>query len=195
MDSSRDIIDDNRSHGPLYAVEMGERDDVPCFIKVYFWPIPEQGRESEVSDGCYNGPTSRSLERVGYPTSQVRPRSMKALRGLQVCSNDRNGDNYRVKGLRVFAARLTDVDTGDSGRVAVRANQSADDVFERNHCRKWEQRRICPSGQMMVDIEIHYGHEAGPSTPGDERGQTYLHTRREITGLAPICAAMTFVDS
>jgi len=178
--ASVDNINDS-GRFPIYAIEMGERGDVPCYVKIYYWTGEDRERRSVASGGCTGNPTSRSLQRIGYRDSQVTPNgSLKAVRGLQVCSNGRSGDRYRVKGLRLLAARLTEVDTGDSGTVAVRANSSADASFERPNCQEWEQVRTCPAGQMMTDIDVHYRMDG---------------SRREITGLAPRCATMTFTDT
>lgn len=177
-DSVDHVNDQGRT--PIYAIEMGERSDVPCHIQIFHWSGEDRNHLTKTMNRCSSSATSSSLQRIGYADSQVAPnRSLKALRGLQVCSNNRSGANYRVKGLRVFAARLTEVDNGDSGTLTVQANSSADAAFERPNCRRWEQVRTCPSGQMMIDVDVHYRMDG---------------SRREITGLAPRCARVTFTD-
>lgn len=154
------------STSPLFRIEMGEKSDKPCMIRM-FWSWHTGHNDSDVFESCSGSATSRSKRRVGASSvPQGSPRA--AIRGLQVCSNNRNGSQYRVKGLRVWMATVTE--TGDG----VVTNGGREE-FERANCRRWETRRMCPAGEVVVSLDVHYQQNAnGPE---------------EITGLAPRCAA------
>lgn len=161
---------------PIYAIEFGERDDKPCYIKTFaIGPgvtddDPSNIVRTDELDLCGSrGPTSQSLRRVGpasAPFGNVRP----ALRGLGICSNDRSGDNYRIKGVRTRTGQVRE--TGD-GSVTTGALAS----FERPNCREWEPLRTCPAGEVVVSLRVHYQLDSAGAVA-------------EITGIAPRCAAI-----
>lgn len=154
--------------GPIYAIEMGERNDRPCYLKVFYTRQNAQYRESEEFEVCAgSGPTSSSRRRIGAATPAPGTSRVPALRGLQVCSNDRNGSNYRVKGLRVRMGR-----SHETGSGSVSNDPSGNDDFARSNCRDWEQLRMCPAGQVIVALDVHYSLGGGQGA---------------ITGLAPRC--------
>lgn len=125
--------------GVIYAIEMGERNDKPCYLKIFYSRQNAEFRESKEFDVCgSSGPTARSTERIGAATP-AQGTQIPALRSLRVCSNDRNGDNYRVKGLRLGRARVT-----ESGEGSVQALSGNDHMFSRTNCNEWEQTRACP---------------------------------------------------
>lgn len=160
---------DGLGGGPIYAIEMGERNDKPCYMKVFYSWQNAQYRASKEFDVCGSaGPTSSSRERIGAATPAQGTR-VPALRSLRVCSNDRNGANYRVKGLRLGRARVT-----ESGEGSVQALPGNDYLFSRSNCREWEQTRTCPANQVIIAIDVHYTLENG---------------RGAISGLTPHCGA------
>ncbi|MEM1056340.1 MAG: hypothetical protein AAGI52_12515 [Bacteroidota bacterium] len=161
--------------GPIYAIEMGEKNDRPCYLRVFYTRQNAEYRESEDWEVCAgSGPTTSSRRRIGAATPAQGTSRVPALIGLQVCSNDRSGTNYRVKGLRVRMGRSNEV-----GQGSVRAVPSGNDEFERTNCRDWEQLRMCPSGQVIVGLDVHYNLRNGQGA---------------ITGLAPRCAASSLEE-
>ena len=150
----------------LYEIRIAERGDRPCDIDVFGTRGTYTG--STVHEGFGSGcrGTARSRRSVGAP---ARPRGSPraVIRGLQVCSNDRGGDRYRIKGLRVWMANA--IESGDGQVVDV---PGAPRQFARSNCRKWEQQRMCPGRQVMIGVRAYY--KAG-----------------SLTGLAPVCGRLT----
>lgn len=176
----------------FFGAEIAERSDAPCHLKAYFWrkPTPQADFEFVIEEYSYcgsRGPTNSSMKYVGIGDSHAVQTSywsqdgispylggtLHAARGLQVCDNDRNQNNIRMKGLRFFGATID-----RDGNRSVNSDAALTNTEERNHCREWRTAQTCPNNQVMVGLDIHYR--------ADGSGDPY-----SITALAPKCAPLT----
>lgn len=176
----------------FFGAEIAERSDAPCHLKAYFWrkPTPQADFEFVIEEYSYcgsRGPTTSSMKYVGIGDSHAVQTSywsqdgispylggtLHAARGLQVCDNDRNQNNIRMKGLKFFGATVDRDNNRSVQRDAALTNSE-----ERNHCREWRTAQTCTGNQVMVGLDIHYR--------ADGSGDPY-----SITALAPKCAPLT----
>jgi len=191
-------VDDNDwapSHGILSRLSLAEASDNPCAIRGTFWQAPsstiEDGeRELDFSSGETNyavrcdtqtgfrhNSAGYSRRSAGRSPSSSNP---TAIRGLQVCHNDRDGRNYKLKGLRVFMATIN-----QDGNGNVTPDPGLTDEFARNHCREWSREVYCPSGQVAVGVKVYY-HDGR-----NNRGNNARSNPDKITGLALQCRRVT----
>ena len=188
----------SQPHSFLRSLLFRERGDEPCFMQASFVHYtlgpdheyePSNGEQldTRVDFRCgtnWMGTSSRQTMEQGVQstTKRVRPPSAPtvdgyeshvAIHGLQVCTNDRNDRNIKLKGIKIFGTRLN-----PNGRGRVVRDASFSDQFTRSHCRKWETAQVCPSGEVGVGLDVY------------RRGDS-------ITGLALRCqeVRMTRVDS
>lgn len=166
-------VDPQPDHSILSSIQFREESDAACGITPLFWGAPNGDRDafdgwSELVSGLGCRGTNRSREQISasYPSPGVRT----AIHGIQVCHNDRNENNIKLKGARVFVSVLS----RDGDREIVRDAALADD-FSRNHCRVWSQAQNCPAGQVAVGMRVHYRDN---------------DARNNITGLALECQAL-----
>lgn len=175
----------------FFGAIIAERSDAPCHLYAYFWrkPTPQADFEFVEEEYSYcgsNGPTNSSKKYVGIGDSHVVQTSywtvdgvspylggtLHAARGLQVCDNDRNQNNIRMKGLKLFGATV-DRDNNQS----INRDSALDNSEQRTNCREWRTAQTCPNNQVMVGFDIHY--RADGTDP------------YSITALAPKCAPVT----
>lgn len=66
--------------------------------------------------------------------------------GLQICTNGKDGSDSRMKGMRVWGARLD---------ASANLSSIADPVsFERPNCKRWENRVSCPTGTIATSVSV-----------------------------------------
>ncbi|GAB5533874.1 MAG: hypothetical protein Rubg2KO_01230 [Rubricoccaceae bacterium] len=181
----------NPTHGILSQLSLAEAGDNPCAIRGTYWQAPsstvEDGErtldfsrgETNYAVSCDNQTGFRhsnagySRRSAGRSPSSLNP---TAIRGLQVCHNDRDGRNYKLKGLRVFMATIN-----QDGNGEVSPDPGLTSTFERNHCREWSREVTCPSGQVAVGVKVYY-HDGR-----NNRGRNAISNPDRITGLALQC--------
>ena len=176
----------------FFGAIIGERSDAPCHLIAYFWkkPTPQSDFEFVTEEYAYCGSTAESRrssrEYVGIGDSHavqtsywtvdgVSPylgETLHAATGVQVCDNDRNQNNIRMKGLRFFGATVD-----RDGNRRVNGDSALTNTEERNHCREWRTAQTCPGQQVMVGLDVHY--RADGNDP------------YSITAIAPKCAPLT----
>jgi hypothetical protein len=112
-----------------------------------------------------------------------------ALDGLGICQ--RNG-NDELKGLRVHGSMLdlsgasvvanpiVTTQPTVAGGVTIPPGARRNEQAQRPNCNSWQTIRTCPSGKVLVGLDVHYKF---PNIGNQERAR--------ITGLAPKCAAIT----
>jgi hypothetical protein len=138
----------------LTSITVGERGDEPCYLRIESDDVGDH----ETWNGCGNaGPASRR-------TVEWWPH--QGLVGIQVCTNNRDGDRGKlVKGVRVRVARRPHL----SGPDRMIETQQ----FARPNCRRWRSWRSCPGGSTAIDLVAHHMAIGG---------------RRGIVGLRLVCA-------
>ncbi|MEM1115434.1 MAG: hypothetical protein AAF845_12630 [Bacteroidota bacterium] len=151
----------------LTGISVRERNDNPCDIRAYFRAIsPSDGDTHSLRLNWCSG-NSGSIRHATVPGSNA---NVYAVHGLRMCSNDRNRNNYKLKGLRAMVSQI-------NGNGQIQRDPGLAAQFERTNCREWEQPQRCPTGQVAVGVDVHYGTRGG--------------TR--ITGLALQCQAVQVV--
>lgn len=147
-----------RVQGLLQAIEMGERNDRPCYLKATFARAnvaPDQSspitREIDVCGS--NGPTSRSLESLGSYTPLTSPRGTTTL---FVCMA--NSGRPRIKGVNMVLRDISFRDDGSAQQssdlmqfIYTRANCPSDGIGE-----DWSASSQCESieGQYAVGLRV-----------------------------------------
>ncbi|MEO0559040.1 MAG: hypothetical protein AAF170_12740 [Bacteroidota bacterium] len=147
-----------RVQGLLQGIEMGERNDRPCYIKATFARAnvaPNQSSPiTRTIDVCGpNGPTSRSLESLGSYTPLT---SARGTTTLFVCMA-RSG-RPRIKGVNMV---LRDISFRDDGS-AQQSSNLMQFIFARANCpsdgvgQDWSGSSTCEStdGQYAVGLRV-----------------------------------------
>lgn len=160
-------------HGMLYKLSFDEVSDDPCHLTGRFWAAPDGA--SDAGDHFERSPiaclgmgataSTRHLEAT-YPDPDVPV----AIHGIQVCHNDRNDNNIKLKGARILVSTLN-----RDGDLDVRRDAALAQSFERPNCREWSTAQRCPRGQVASGVRIYY-HENTNQT--------------SISGLALQCRAV-----
>lgn len=143
----------------LRSLEFTEAADDPCFMRARFLALQPGGTEFEQSAStfarfCGTDNTGNSGSRESLFGSSPTPiegyTSFAAIHGIEMCSNDRNENNYKLKGVRVFGTHLN-----ADGRADILRDPSFGDDFARTNCRKWEGPQRCPAGSVAVGVNVH----------------------------------------
>ncbi|MEM1115436.1 MAG: hypothetical protein AAF845_12620 [Bacteroidota bacterium] len=188
--TSDDVRDSSwqSSHAILSRISIAEAGDNPCALRGRYWRSPSAWSWNETQSvvGCDNETGFRHSDE-GYSRRmagrQPDSNNPTAIRGLQVCTNDRSGRNLKLKGLRVFMAT---VNQDGSGQVTPDAGLT--DAFERPNCRTWTPRVTCPSGQVGVGLKVYYHNGQ------NDRGRNAQTNPDRITGLALQCRAVSITN-
>ena len=169
------VLTSARPNAILFALWFSERGDDPCKIQSRSWIAPfgfednDEPFDNAIWDRCggNSGSTRGVVSQFPASTGSVGLGGAAAIHGVQVCTNNRNGNNLKLKGVKIFASMLN-----QDGQGRVVRSGSYSETFERTNCRKWEQVRRCGSGQVATSLQVHF------------RG-------RSVTGLALKCRAVT----
>ena len=174
----------------VYGIQIGERGDHPCYIRVYREEILDWQEDFSLElDLCgNNGPTNRSLSVASFPDSPPNQQIYQTDRhafvtGIEVCLNN---TRTRLKGVRLFGKRvlgsglLAPID----GTIPVAGGElivSQSEVVSviRNNCPGdgWSVPRFCPEGEVATAVVAHI-------SPGNEP--------RDIVGLELRCRRANF---
>ncbi|MEM0961657.1 MAG: hypothetical protein AAGK21_03815 [Bacteroidota bacterium] len=177
------FMDSPGPHYVLYGLSFQENSDDPCTISGDFWSRPDGGADAvqatrgagsgaDGSGAPFNcrgrGSSDRAVE-ASYPDPNVRA----AIHGIQVCTNNRNDNNIKLKGVRIFTSALN-----RDGDLDIARDPAHADEFERPNCREpWGRVQRCPVGQVATGVRVYYRADQ------DRRDQS-------ITGLALRCQAL-----
>lgn len=162
----------------IAGVRWRENVDVPCTV----WALLRDLRDGTARVGSESGEEADSV--CGLPDHVVSmflgpvlaplgsddaqafiSRNRRVVRGVQVCRNSGNG---RVKGIRVYAARVT-----TSGDVSVVNGRQEDKKLGCGN-NEWRQAVYCPPNKIAFGLRVH--HE--PTARGRQD---------KITGLSLSC--------
>lgn len=148
----------------LVGIQLREHQDDPIYIQILGKELcadsgscPTRVRNSEFFMRSGREGNIGSTKNLSVGHNQF-------VTGIQVCMNDRGGQNAKIKGLRFWAGVLNNAGSvSSSGGSAVEV--------KRTNCRSWSNRVNCPSGQVVVGLRAYYTSQSGNNA------------------LAPICAA------
>lgn len=151
----------------LYALQFGERGNEPCFVRAY-WARASDGRANvQTRTSTFNqcGGSVSGMETIGEQTSEVSSAGghLKGVYAVRVTTNNRNGNNLKLKGAAV-----------DFGLVGSPGpDWSESDGFSRPNARPFTtEESACSSRQSVVALELHH------NTVG---------SRKAVTGIAVRC--------
>lgn len=99
--------------------------------------------------------------------------------GLQVCTNGKPGAESKLKGLRLWGARLD-----NAARFTAVTEPAA---FERTNCRHWEARVNCPAGTIATGVAVKHtaSVQAMALTCATVMERSKLPPRQTITAANP----------
>lgn len=167
--TSSTILTSESPNSILYQLRFREGRDRPCYVRAGFWSAPNgwpiNGSTSDNFSGrlwrqCSGGVYSPQTVSAQFPPGESSGLGgTAAIHGIQVCTNDRNDNNIRVKGVKILVSMMNQ---DGQGRI-VRSGSYAES-FERPNCRKWEQVRRCPQGQVATGLQIF--HRGGDNMTG-----------------------------
>ena len=133
----------------ISGLETAESLDKPCRMGVMFKGMPgtaSQYRNYDTNYGEQQINIQCSLSMSDWIPSRRRAGFFAANRryvaAAAVCTNSRNG---RVKGLRVYPARVL-----NSGQVEHLLTQTRE--FERQNCNDWKRASICPADKVATGV-------------------------------------------
>ncbi|MCP5267197.1 MAG: hypothetical protein H6934_13860 [Burkholderiaceae bacterium] len=150
--------------GFIYGIEWSERNDKPCFLKIYTArlrgskPSAQYGTEYdyefraktfEMGGGCaLNASSLRKLHyqiprAPGWKTNGLP----KFINAVKVCGNDKRSSNdERVKGITAYAVQVS-----PDGRFQ---NVGAELTERRTNCKKWYTKTACPAGTAAYGVQV-----------------------------------------
>jgi hypothetical protein len=142
-------------HVGLDAIWIEESHDRPC--RIYLLP-KALGEESEPATTIVSG-CSLSLP-IDLRTASVggSERPLTFIHGISTC-NSKNDDNDRIKGVRVFGAKIWKTERRIDERVPLDLN---DDHFEKTNCDKdtWTSPKFCDEGFVASGLNVHREEES-----------------------------------
>ncbi len=152
----------------LKRVEWGERNDHPCWFKVTLTDMnrvlgPPSSGLDEVDRCAGNGPTSRSLKKVGYGTGAsydyTRVTTESAyITGVRVCLNRKR---TRIKGIQIEGKRVVSEGLNTLGELEDLPEVINDPRASQPNCKgNWRRWSRCGRNEVAVAMDVHF--EAGP---------------------------------
>lgn len=133
------------SDAALKGIEVMEQNDKPFKLTLHYGWLPTHD----------HGDVRAATGVLDVPNSQKGTASTKTakfdgdrmfVRGVQACTN---GSGTRLKGVKVFSARVNDDGSIEKG------NPEAS--FERPNCSEWGKIRSCGDGKVAVGVTAHHG--------------------------------------
>ena len=100
-------------------------------------------------------------------TTQVSVAANTWVHAVQVCNNRRNS-NYRLKGIRLWGARIN-----DDGTLTTDHNS---DTESHSNCSDWAPRRACPSNQLATGVVVLANEAGGEDRSGITALRLICHT-------------------
>ena len=152
----------------LRRVEWGERNDHPCWFKVTLTDMngvvaPPSSALDEVDRCAGNGPTSRSMKKVGYGTGAssdyTRVTSEPVyITGMRVCLNRKR---TRIKGIQVEGKRAVSEGLNTLRELEDLRGVINDPRALQPNCKgNWRRWSRCGRNEVAVAVDVHF--EAGP---------------------------------
>jgi hypothetical protein len=165
-DKSVTIIGSDTDSQGMFEIEAAESGDYPCHFKIRRRDFDSLSNSQYANGGDDNRScdwTSKSKEVLSFSDTDTY------IRGVQVCLN---GNETRVKGIRVFGARL-------NRATGALANVSGNKEFVRPNCKQndWKAAVYCPVGQVATKLRISSTGRYGSMV--------------ETEGLGLLCRAIT----
>ena len=141
----------------LYGIQWYEDSDEPCQVRIDFGGLYDRstiqgGNNSIVYSHCSFGSGLPPIwvpgvsDGAGDVNFNDNPRYY--IRGLQVCTN--NKDNHRLKGVRVWAAKVSKND-----QQVLDLGESDTDTLP--NCSVWHTAVFCPAGKIAFGLVVHVG--------------------------------------
>ena len=149
-----ELVDATREFG-VYGVAWAEQSDIPCSMSLLERRIDDgQNTAARTLDLCGRESGFRVLGLVWVPTGGASRQAdfagagRRFIRGIQVCANP---GNKRMKGVRIFAARVA---LGDGTVTTVNAQKEA----KMPNCApdEWDDPVYCPAARVATGIVVHY---------------------------------------
>lgn len=175
MELLRDTFRDDEAmpHFGLHGLTSGERFDYPCMVDFEWTQLT--GGSVPRDDLAHRG---RAFNRCG--SNGIRQRSAEDLSvdhglgswatGMAVCNNS----NGRMKGIRLQGTRFA----FNPETKAIREEGNNTDQFARANCGgNWGTNVSCPSGQIIVGLDIYYMPDRNGRREADSITGFRLHCR------------------
>ncbi len=133
---------DNKAMGGL---KMWEIADHACSWQMQYrklTPLLASGEWSRKIKACGS--------ELGKSPKTVELGAGEYVEGIQICTNQRKNDKKtRLKGVRLFGARVKSDGTVQSG--------TSQTEFHRTNCKVWRQKAMCPEGQLAYAATFYEG--------------------------------------
>ena len=134
----------------LMGIKVTESTDKPFRIDLMYHWFPQYLVENH-GIGAADGRVELDGN-WGFSTAQPKtvafPGDHMFVRGVKVCTNRKN---TRIKGLKIYSARV-----GDNGTVT---KGNPEDEYTQTKCAKWHAAAFCPDGQVAVGVVAHYADD------------------------------------
>ena len=141
----------------ISGLETAETSDRPCRVGILRKGLPGHDDAYYNYDyGIYgNQQLNQGCPPSFLPTDWIPSRKRAGfferdnlyVNAAEVCDS-KNNNNERIKGIRVFASRIT-----EDGTVQIVQEQ---DEFARNNCGTWQDRVTCPADEVATGIIAHF---------------------------------------
>jgi hypothetical protein len=137
-------------HVGLDAIVVQERHDKPCQISLRPKAL---GGESKAAAWIISGCSGPSWVDFGYAGVGGDEHPRQFVHGISTC-NSKSRNNRRIKGVRVFGARVWKTERRIDERVPLDLHE---DHFERPNCDKdtWTAPTFCDEGFVASGIDVH----------------------------------------
>lgn len=152
-------------HQGIPWLDFGEKNNVPCYLGINARNLDGQSGKDATGLSWMECETPRAIRSVGFSD---RPRFF--IRGLAVCTSSVDKNFKRLKGLRVYAAKVWQ--TRERVDELDPATDRAQDEHARPNCGRWHDDVFCDAGYIAQGLNVY--------SEGDAITGLGLHCRKVI---------------
>ena len=135
-------------HQGIPWIDFGEKNNVPCYLGIHSRNLDGQSDKDAKGISWQECESPRAIRSAGFSDS---PRFF--LRGLAVCTSSVDKNFNRIKGLRVYAAKVWQ--TREQIDELDPTNERFVDEETRPNCGRWHMDVFCNPGYIAQGINVY----------------------------------------